>query len=67
MRTSDELSLISDEQKDALSHLGTKAGQQLQGVVQQYPSLGEHLARLPAGSMPSVRGWWTDCVPTRGI
>ncbi len=27
MRTSDELSLVSDEQKDALSHLGTKAGQ----------------------------------------
>ena len=46
MRTSDELSLLSEEQKNALGSLGTNAGQQLQGLLQQYPSLGEQLAPL---------------------
>lgn len=63
MRTSDELSLISDEQKDALSHLGTKAGQQLQGVVQQYPSLGEHLGTL-AGGLDAIGAGLVDGLRT---
>ncbi|GAA6256176.1 TolC family protein [Bacteroides sp. f07] len=63
MRTSDELSLISDGQKDALSHLGTNAGQQLQGVVQQYPSLGEHLGAL-AGGLDAAGAGLVDALRT---
>ena len=33
MRTSDELSLLSDEQKNALGNLGTNVGGQLQGIL----------------------------------
>ena len=50
MRTSDELSLLSDEQKNALGNLGTNVGGQLQGILQQYPSLGEQLGPI-AGSL----------------
>ena len=50
MRTSDELSLLSDEQKNALGNLGTNVGGQVQGILQQYPSLGEQLGPI-AGSL----------------
>uniref|UniRef100_UPI003FD8AE77 TolC family protein n=1 Tax=Alistipes putredinis TaxID=28117 RepID=UPI003FD8AE77 len=50
MRTSDELSLLSDEQKNTLGNLGTNVGGQLQGILQQYPSLGEQLGPI-AGSL----------------
>lgn len=50
MRTSDELSLLSDEQKNALGNLGTNVRGQLQGILQQYPSLGEQLGPI-AGSL----------------
>lgn len=63
MRTSDELSLLSDEQKNALTHLGTNAGQQLQGIVQQYPSLGEHLGSL-VGGLDALGTGLTDALRT---
>jgi len=50
MRTSDELSLLSDDQKNALGRLGTNAGAQLQDIVQRYPSLGGQLGPV-AGSL----------------
>lgn len=50
MRTSDELSLLSDEQKNTLGHLGTNASGQLHGILQQYPSLGGLLGPV-AGSL----------------
>lgn len=50
MRTSDELSLLSDEQKNTLGRLGTTAGEDLRGILQQYPSLAEKLGPV-AGSL----------------
>ncbi len=50
MRTSDELSLLSDEQKNTLGSLGTNASGQLQGMLQRYPSLGEQLGPV-AGAL----------------
>ena len=50
LHTSDELSLLSDEQKNTLGRLGTNASGQLQGILQQYPSLGEQFGPV-AGSL----------------
>ncbi len=61
--TSDELSLLGDEQKGALSHIGTNAGQHLQGIVQRYPSLGEHLGAL-AGGLDAVGAGLVDGLRT---
>lgn len=70
LHTSDELSLLSDEQKNTLGRLGTNASGQLQGILQQYPSLGEQFGpvavRLPEVSTLSGRVWSMVCVPIRG-
>lgn len=62
MRTSDELSLLSDEQKNTLGHLGTNASGQLQGVLQQYPSLGEQLGPVAGALADGLDAFGTGLV-----
>lgn len=50
VRTSDELSLLGDDQKNTLNSLGTNVSGQLQGLLQRYPALGEQLGPV-AGSL----------------
>lgn len=67
LRTSDELSLLSDGQKNTLSHLGTNASGQLQGLLQQYPSLGEQLGPFAgpiAGGLDAVGAGLVDALRT---
>lgn len=46
MRTEKELSLISDEQKDALSNIGTSVGGAIQGAAQQNPQMAPLFQKL---------------------
>lgn len=67
MRTSDELSLLSDEQKTTLGNLGTNAGAQLQGVMQQYPLSGEqvgHITGSLVGGLNTAGTGLTDALRT---
>ncbi len=67
MRTSDELSLLSDEQKNALGSLGTNVGGQLQGILQQYPSLGGQLGPIAeslAGGLDAAGAGLVDALRT---
>lgn len=62
MRTSNELSLLSDEQKSTLNHLGTNTGGQLQGILQQYPSLAEQLGPIASSLAGGLDAFGTSLV-----
>lgn len=63
MRTSDELSLLSDEQKNRLGHLGTNLGGELQSLLPQLPSSGGQLGAL-AGSLDAAGAGLADALRT---
>lgn len=63
MRTSDELSLLSDEQKSRLGHLGTNLGGELQSLLPQLPSSGGQLGAL-AGSLDAAGAGLADALRT---
>ena len=63
MRTSEELSLLSDKQKETLSTIGTKTGRNLQNIVQQYPALGDKIETL-AGMLDAAGTGLTDQLRT---
>ena len=57
MRSGREISLLSDEQKQAMQNMGTTLGTTLQGMAMQNPQLGQLLQSmggLPEGLIPSL-------------